>query len=105
MELDAQVESFAYPSRSGTPEPSQIDAAANMSPSITPQMPILCNSHHMKFSATLSKKVAEEPPVPVSVTVTPRSTDAPETSFETPPWNFFGIFNQRSFFITRREGN
>ncbi|XP_073270456.1 uncharacterized protein [Primulina huaijiensis] len=104
VELDTQVESFAYPSRSWTPEPSQIDAAANMSPSLTPQMSSHRNSHHMKFCTTLSKKVEEEPPVPVSVTVTRRSTDASETSFETPPWDFFGIFNPVDVHFSSQEG-
>ncbi|XP_073054489.1 uncharacterized protein [Primulina eburnea] len=105
VELVAPVESFAYPSRCGNPEPSQTDAAANMSPSLTPRVWSHCNSHHKKFSTSFSKKVEEKPPAAVSVTVTSRSTDTPEMSFETPPWDFFVPFNPVDSHFLSQEGS
>ncbi|KZV44459.1 hypothetical protein F511_19360 [Dorcoceras hygrometricum] len=105
VELDhAQVDSFANHSRNGTPEPSQTDGATNMLPSLTPQASNHRNSHHMKFSTTSSKKIEEKPPAPVSVTVTPCYSDAPETSFEIPPWDFFGLFNPVGNHFSSQEG-
>ncbi|XP_073144746.1 uncharacterized protein [Henckelia pumila] len=93
VELDAQGD-----------EPSQTDAAANASPSLTRQVSSHCNSPHMKFNTTFSKKVEEKPPAPVSVTVTPCSTDAPESSFETLPWDFFGLFNPVNNHFSSQDG-
>ncbi|XP_073154832.1 uncharacterized protein [Henckelia pumila] len=110
-EIDARVESFAFPSRSVTTEPrafteksvSQLslsspsrsqyeDATLTVTPSSSSKV-LKYNSHHMKFRSTFSKKVEEKPPVHVTVSVTsttppsttPRSTEVPEaSSFETP---------------------
>ncbi|KZV30575.1 hypothetical protein F511_05725 [Dorcoceras hygrometricum] len=109
-QIDARVESFAFPSRSVTTEPrafteksvSQLslsspsrsqyeDTTVYASPSPSSQV-LKYNSHHMKFRIPFSKKIEEKPPMHVTMSVTsttppsttPRSTEVPEaSSFET----------------------
>lgn len=112
VENDAHAESFAYPSRSTTPEPrafaestvsqlsassrslsQHVDATSNISPSPLTPVSTQYHSHHMKFRGTFSRKVEEKPSVPITVSVssttppstTPHSTEVPDlSSFETP---------------------
>ncbi|KAL3850226.1 hypothetical protein ACJIZ3_012108 [Penstemon smallii] len=113
VEIDAQVESFVYPSRSVTSEPHALieksishlssssrslgqhvdSTTAHVSPSPSPTVSSRYQTHYMRFRGTFSKKVEEKPSTPVTVSVisttplstTPRSTEAPEaSSFETP---------------------
>ncbi|XP_073063227.1 uncharacterized protein [Primulina eburnea] len=107
--------SLSSPSRS-----QYEDATVNVSPSPSSQV-LKYNSHHMKFISMFSKKVEEKPPVHVAVSVipttplstTPRSTEVPEASSfetpsipsETPPWDYFGLFNPIDDHFPSQERN
>nr|XP_043640128.1 protein ROLLING AND ERECT LEAF 2 [Erigeron canadensis]XP_043640136.1 protein ROLLING AND ERECT LEAF 2 [Erigeron canadensis] len=114
VEPAAAMESSLYTSTSATPEPHAfsfsstmshyVNPAGNRSPTPSPPTSSRFYASHMKTSGSFSRKVEEQPPVPVIVSVTtsstprtttPPSMDEPETPPhmlpESQPWDFFGL--------------
>ncbi|XP_019164117.1 PREDICTED: uncharacterized protein LOC109160277 [Ipomoea nil] len=113
------IESSIYTSTSATPElfaltersfssvskSHNVDLGENV---LLPSPPPTYHVNHMKFGGTFSRKVEEKPAVPVTVSVTsgtPKNStpgrheeaspfDTP-VSYETPPWDFFGLGQER----------
>lgn len=108
--------SFSSVSRS-----HNVDVGENLLPSPSPPTYVTSHVNHMKFGGTFSKKVEEKPAVPVTVSVTsgtpqnstPRSTTerheaspfgTPPASYETPPWDFFGLGHASRDHLYSQEG-
>nr|GMD12818.1 nitrate regulatory gene2 protein [Ipomoea batatas] len=134
VEPEAPIESSIYTSTSATPELfalterslsqfsfSSVSKAHNvdLGENVLPSPPPYVTSHvnHMKFGGTFSRKVEEKPAVPVTVSVTsgtPQNStpgrheeaspfDTP-VSYETPPWDFFGLGQASDGHLYSQEG-
>lgn len=112
VESHVQVEPSVYPSISATPEPlalidksvarlssssrsqsHNVDMTVNLSPSPTPQVSSQYQSHHMKFTGTVSSKIEEKPSVPVVMSVASTEVSSFEIPSDNPPWDYFGLFH------------
>ncbi|XP_050369685.1 protein ALTERED PHOSPHATE STARVATION RESPONSE 1 [Argentina anserina] len=118
LQIEKSLSHFSFSSPSVSQHMNTTD---NLSPSPSPPHSTLFHANHMKVRGSFSKKVEEKPPISTTATVissstpqnnTPRSSGNSETSPfgdssilpESPPWDYFGIFQPIDHQFSSQEG-